>query len=661
MPTFKQAAFIRRALDSIRRQTLADWELIILDDGSPDDTRATITPRLADHRIRYTRFERNRGLGTMLNIGTTMARGRYVAYLPSDDAYFPDHLTRVVGALEGNPETYLAYGGVQWGYAYRGATLLGDDVVGREREILSERRIVFPQGLTSGNILALVQVAHKRDLDGEVRWTERTEIVSDSLEADFWQHLLDRGRRFAYVGAVTTEYVDHHDQRHKIIAGYGMPLGAGSARPPGGLPPHGGLSRYRAHYGIRRREYLNFRPAARGYPIDERARYRRFDRRRPRHRDGLRILLAGELGFNPERILSFEERGHELLGLWVDHPAVWDTTGPLSFGSVRDLRAGRNMVHDIRDARPDVIYGLLNWPAIPLLSDVLDANLDIPLIFHFKEGTTFAQMGGLWPDLVRVLTGADGIVFINEENREWYAHALDGAIDPSRTLILDGDLPKADWMTDDWQPKLSALDGEVHTVCTGRPMGVDFVDELAKLGIHLHVYGRNFWIEEQPDQQALRRAAAVSRWVHLHDEVEPQDWVRELSRYDAGWLHVFESHNGGDLMSNHHWNDLNLPARLGTYATAGLPWILRDNRAYGRVAVERIARALDLGILFTSPEHLREQLAEARLRDQLTANARATRSAFAFDSHVDTLIDFMKATIADRKGRRTIKAKDSAH
>src|SRR3712207_1762603 len=87
MPTFKQAAFVRRALDSLLAQTLAEWELVVVDDGSPDDTRVAVAPYLDDPRVRYLRLDRNRGLGHALNAGLDVTRANLVAYLPSDDLY----------------------------------------------------------------------------------------------------------------------------------------------------------------------------------------------------------------------------------------------------------------------------------------------------------------------------------------------------------------------------------------------------------------------------------------------------------------------------------------------------------------------------------------------------------------------------------------------
>ena len=69
MPTFEQAAFLPRAVASLHRQSLADWELVIVDDGSQDDTAAAVAPFLTDRRIALHRLPRNRGLGAALNRG----------------------------------------------------------------------------------------------------------------------------------------------------------------------------------------------------------------------------------------------------------------------------------------------------------------------------------------------------------------------------------------------------------------------------------------------------------------------------------------------------------------------------------------------------------------------------------------------------------------
>ena len=66
MPTYNQEAFIRRALDSLCQQTMTNWELRIVDDGSTDGTAAAVAPYLEDGRIHYQRLAQNQGRGAAL-------------------------------------------------------------------------------------------------------------------------------------------------------------------------------------------------------------------------------------------------------------------------------------------------------------------------------------------------------------------------------------------------------------------------------------------------------------------------------------------------------------------------------------------------------------------------------------------------------------------
>ena len=100
MPTYEQSRFIRRALDSLLAQTLTDWEAIIVDDGSQDATAQAVSPYLHDDRICYHKFSENKGLGKALNEGLANAKAPLVAYLPSDDVYYRDHLHSLKTCLE---------------------------------------------------------------------------------------------------------------------------------------------------------------------------------------------------------------------------------------------------------------------------------------------------------------------------------------------------------------------------------------------------------------------------------------------------------------------------------------------------------------------------------------------------------------------------------
>src|SRR2546423_5467084 len=84
IPTWGHAAFVRRALDSLVRQTFSDWEARIVLDGAIDDTPALVRAFETDPRIHVTALDRNVGFCAALNEAIEDARGELIAYLPTD-------------------------------------------------------------------------------------------------------------------------------------------------------------------------------------------------------------------------------------------------------------------------------------------------------------------------------------------------------------------------------------------------------------------------------------------------------------------------------------------------------------------------------------------------------------------------------------------------
>jgi hypothetical protein len=100
--------YIAEAIRSVQAQTLSSWELVLVDDGSSDDSRriAAGCAALDPERVRL--FEhpgrRNLGTGASRNLGMRMARGRYLVFLDADDVYEPERLERPVEILEADPD-----------------------------------------------------------------------------------------------------------------------------------------------------------------------------------------------------------------------------------------------------------------------------------------------------------------------------------------------------------------------------------------------------------------------------------------------------------------------------------------------------------------------------------------------------------------------------
>ncbi len=95
------ARFLPEAVDSVFAQSFADWELVIVDDGSTDATPAAVKPYLADPRVRYVRSDRL-GQSRAKNLGVRLGRGEFVAFLDADDAWTPTKLEKQLAAFRPN-------------------------------------------------------------------------------------------------------------------------------------------------------------------------------------------------------------------------------------------------------------------------------------------------------------------------------------------------------------------------------------------------------------------------------------------------------------------------------------------------------------------------------------------------------------------------------
>ena len=92
MPSYNTANYIAASIQSVLDQTYQNWELLLVDDCSTDDTDAVVAPFLSDARIRYLKNDRNSGAAISRNRALREAKGRWIAFLDSDDLWYPTKL-----------------------------------------------------------------------------------------------------------------------------------------------------------------------------------------------------------------------------------------------------------------------------------------------------------------------------------------------------------------------------------------------------------------------------------------------------------------------------------------------------------------------------------------------------------------------------------------
>jgi glycosyltransferase involved in cell wall biosynthesis len=206
VPAYNTAAFIGNTIASIVAQTYTDYEVIVVNDASPDtpETERALAPYR--DRVTYIVLEQNRGLSGARNAGIRVARGRYVALLDSDDEWEPNYLAEQVAILESQPSLAVLYPDARiiGDHPHAGRTFM--DVCPSEgdptfRSVLTQKCNVFVSVLARREALLRVGL-----FDSALRSVE---------DFDLWMRLLASGARIGYHRRVL---VRHRKRRDSLSA-----------------------------------------------------------------------------------------------------------------------------------------------------------------------------------------------------------------------------------------------------------------------------------------------------------------------------------------------------------------------------------------------------------------------------------------------------------
>jgi glycosyltransferase involved in cell wall biosynthesis len=181
IPAYKAAGTIARALDSVLAQTRPAAEILVVDDGSPDDIAAALAPYAG--RVALLR-KPNGGAASARNWGLDRARGRLIAFLDADDYWEPHKLARQLAVLERHPRVGLvagAYFEQAPGGERRASTLAGP--VALDQEVAAAGARAFEIALQVWTSVALV----RRDALGGLRFDETLRTAEDR---DLWIRLI---------------------------------------------------------------------------------------------------------------------------------------------------------------------------------------------------------------------------------------------------------------------------------------------------------------------------------------------------------------------------------------------------------------------------------------------------------------------------------------
>ena len=200
IPSYNYASYLPETLDSILAQTYPDYEIIVVDDASKDDSQAVAEGYAGRYPNKVRVFTHpgrvNKGISATCNLAIEQARGEYLAWLGSDDAWYPEKLARQVDELDLNPGVGLTYS-----YA---------DIVDSKGEKTGEKmgrdmtHDLLPM-LVAGNFVPHLTAFHRRAC------LEKTGYYDETLQYSDWEMWLKMANyfRFSFIDQPLAMYRVH--------------------------------------------------------------------------------------------------------------------------------------------------------------------------------------------------------------------------------------------------------------------------------------------------------------------------------------------------------------------------------------------------------------------------------------------------------------------
>ena len=198
VPAYGLADLVGEALHSLQRQTMPDWECMVIDDGSPDDVAGAVTPFLADPRIHFIATA-NHGVSAARNRAIRHSAAPLIALLDGDDLFRPDYLATMVPVMEADPSIRFATCNARIFGAVERERLCFDHRQGKGEK----RRGKLPDVLDRSFGVYIGSIFRRADFDTIGGFDESMAMSEDF---DLWVRLLQLGGEAQYVDRVMGDY-----------------------------------------------------------------------------------------------------------------------------------------------------------------------------------------------------------------------------------------------------------------------------------------------------------------------------------------------------------------------------------------------------------------------------------------------------------------------
>lgn len=203
--TYNRANLLGRAIQSVLDQQFGDLEIIVVDDGSTDETPQVVA-QWADPRLRHIRFEENRGIGAARHAGVEAARGDLIAFNDSDDVWLPGKLVYMIPLFQRYPHLDVIFSDFRNVNIQMGSVALGFHQTERGHKCLRISQLEpdfwqidggLPEALLTTHVIGTASVVMLRRRVFDIVGNFRTDL-SGPEDFEFWFRAAVRGARFAY-------------------------------------------------------------------------------------------------------------------------------------------------------------------------------------------------------------------------------------------------------------------------------------------------------------------------------------------------------------------------------------------------------------------------------------------------------------------------------
>lgn len=207
IPAFNAGKFIEQAVDSVLAQTYSNYEIIIVDDGSSDDT----VERLRSYGDKVTVISQpNRGVSSARNAGIMRARGEWIAFLDADDYWEPEKLEKQVNFIKQNPDMILVHTGKRL-FDEKGTVEYDEASYHQLRQSADFRSLLVRNCINTSSVMV------RKDIVVEAGMFDST--IRHFEDQDLWLRLAKKGR-FGYIPEDLFHYRIHGTQATSLTSAF---------------------------------------------------------------------------------------------------------------------------------------------------------------------------------------------------------------------------------------------------------------------------------------------------------------------------------------------------------------------------------------------------------------------------------------------------------